>query len=54
MQAKDLLKKMLTLNPDERISASEAYAHPWIQENFYVEHLVSTVKKLEKFTENDI
>ena len=25
----DLLKKMFTLNPDNRISASEAIKHPW-------------------------
>ena len=28
--AVDLMKKMLAKNPQERISASEALAHPWI------------------------
>jgi calcium-dependent protein kinase len=26
----DLLKKMLTKNPNERINAVDAYAHPWL------------------------
>ena len=26
----DLLKRLLTLDPDERISAAEALEHPWI------------------------
>ena len=28
--AKDLIKKLLTVNTSERISANDAYAHPWI------------------------
>lgn len=28
--AKDLIKKMLTFNQHERISAAEAYKHPWL------------------------
>lgn len=28
--AKDLLSKMLTYDPEERISAAEALQHPWI------------------------
>jgi len=35
---------MLKLNPDERLSATEAYAHPWIQENFNVEPLESKIQ----------
>lgn len=30
--AKDLIKKLLTFNPDDRISAEEALLHPWVQE----------------------
>jgi serine/threonine protein kinase len=29
--AKDLLKKLLTVDPDRRISAKEALKHPWIR-----------------------
>lgn len=28
--AKDLINKMLKYSPDERISAQEAYSHPWL------------------------
>lgn len=30
--AKDLIKKLLTYDPDQRISAEEALKHPWIVE----------------------
>lgn len=30
-KAKDLIKKLLTYDPDDRISAEEALQHPWIQ-----------------------
>lgn len=30
-EAKDLISKMLTYNPDERITAKEALKHPWFQ-----------------------
>lgn len=29
-QAKDLIDKMLTYDPQARISAAEAYKHPWL------------------------
>lgn len=29
-EAKDLINKMLTINPAKRISAAEALKHPWI------------------------
>lgn len=37
--AKDLIKKMLRYDPIDRISTSEAYAHPWIVSNVHVEPL---------------
>jgi len=30
-QAKDLISKMLEYNPQKRISAADAYMHPWLQ-----------------------
>ena len=30
--AKDLIKKLLTKNPKERLSAREALLHPWLAE----------------------
>lgn len=30
--AKDLIRKMLTYNPNERITAEEALHHPWLEE----------------------
>lgn len=32
-EAKDLIKKMLTLNPAKRFSAEQAYNDEWIQKN---------------------
>lgn len=29
----DLIKKLLTLNPKQRISTAEALRHPWMQDN---------------------
>ena len=29
--AKDLIKKMLTMNPSKRITALEALKHPWME-----------------------
>lgn len=33
IQAKDLIRRMLMYDPEERISALEAYNHPWISNN---------------------
>lgn len=37
--AKDLIKKMLKVNPDERITASEALRHDWISQGDFVPSL---------------
>lgn len=50
--AKDLIKKMLTLDPDSRITAVEALNHPWIKErDKYAgrKHLINTVEEMKKF-----
>jgi len=31
-EAKDLITKLLNRQADERLTAEEAYAHPWIQQ----------------------
>ena len=42
--AKDLMSLMLQIDPKNRISASEAYAHPWIINNINVEPLDDKIK----------
>ncbi|XP_029452268.1 calcium/calmodulin-dependent protein kinase type II subunit delta isoform X12 [Rhinatrema bivittatum] len=51
-EAKDLINKMLTINPAKRISASEALKHPWICQRSTVAsmmHRQETVDCLKKF-----
>lgn len=36
-EAIDLLKKMMTYDPDRRISAEDALRHPWITKKAYEE-----------------
>jgi len=43
--AKDLIRKMLAYEPKDRISATEAYAHPWILSNVNVEPLDDKMMK---------
>ncbi|GFS33815.1 hypothetical protein NPIL_295352 [Nephila pilipes] len=50
--AKDLLNKMLALNPKDRITVDEALNHPWINERELCApkvHLQETVDELTKF-----
>lgn len=37
-EAKDLIRKMIEVNPDFRIRASEALDHPWISSNIHLSH----------------
>jgi serine/threonine protein kinase len=30
LDAKDLISKLLTIDPNQRVSASEALLHPWV------------------------
>uniref|UniRef100_A0A3B3T633 calcium/calmodulin-dependent protein kinase n=1 Tax=Paramormyrops kingsleyae TaxID=1676925 RepID=A0A3B3T633_9TELE len=51
-EAKDLINKMLTINPVKRITASEALKHPWICQRSTVAsmmHRQETVECLKKF-----
>ncbi|XP_056265348.1 calcium/calmodulin-dependent protein kinase type II delta 2 chain isoform X2 [Pseudoliparis swirei] len=50
--AKDLINKMLTINPNKRITATEALKHPWICQRSTVAsmmHRQETVECLKKF-----
>lgn len=49
--AKDLITKMLAVNPDERMSASEALRHEWIAQGDFVPslHRRSTLVRLTAF-----
>uniref|UniRef100_A0A8V0YT86 calcium/calmodulin-dependent protein kinase n=1 Tax=Gallus gallus TaxID=9031 RepID=A0A8V0YT86_CHICK len=51
-EAKDLINKMLTINPSKRITAAEALKHPWISHRATVAscmHRQETVDCLKKF-----
>ncbi|XP_061607465.1 calcium/calmodulin-dependent protein kinase type II subunit alpha isoform X4 [Phyllopteryx taeniolatus] len=51
-EAKDLINKMLTINPAKRISAAEVLKHPWISHRSTVAscmHRQETVECLKKF-----
>uniref|UniRef100_A0A8D3DIP7 calcium/calmodulin-dependent protein kinase n=1 Tax=Scophthalmus maximus TaxID=52904 RepID=A0A8D3DIP7_SCOMX len=51
-EAKDLINKMLTINPAKRITAAEALKHPWISHRSTVAscmHRQETVECLKKF-----
>ncbi|KAG5845585.1 hypothetical protein ANANG_G00140840 [Anguilla anguilla] len=51
-EAKDLINKMLTINPVKRITATEALKHPWICQRSTVAsmmHRQETVECLKKF-----
>ncbi|RXN28469.1 calcium calmodulin-dependent kinase type II subunit alpha isoform X1 [Labeo rohita] len=51
-EAKDLINKMLTINPSKRITAAEALKHPWISHRSTVAscmHRQETVECLKKF-----
>ena len=40
-ECRDLIKKMLTVDPNKRLSAAEAHSHPW----FKLEHIIDPMKK---------
>ncbi|XP_052107062.1 peripheral plasma membrane protein CASK-like isoform X16 [Mytilus californianus] len=49
--AKDLLSKLLDVNPNDRITIEEALQHPWIKDRSRIPkvHLQETVEELKKF-----
>lgn len=44
-EAKDLVAKLLTYNPEQRISAFEALKHPWITKFAATDKIDKTVTK---------
>ena len=51
---KDLIKKMLTIDPKERISCVDALQHPWIRQKVHIElsplHMNEAMSNLQQFT----
>jgi len=47
-EAKDLIRKLLTVNPAERLTADQALAHPWLHSQD-AGNLQSTLDELRKF-----
>lgn len=50
--AKDLVNRMLTVDPSERITVQEALNHPWIKEREKYapkRHLSETIDELRKY-----
>lgn len=47
-EAKDLINKMLTINPAKRVTASDALKHPWICVGVFYTHTI-TLAKFYKF-----
>lgn len=57
-QAKDLVSKLLTYDPDKRISALNALNHPWIQQTASIDRVSkqiteNTLKNLQNFRVSD-
>ncbi|KAL3848158.1 hypothetical protein ACJMK2_019035 [Sinanodonta woodiana] len=51
VEAKDLVRKMLEVDPDRRITIEQALVHPWIKDKGKIsrQHLGETVEELIKF-----
>jgi len=51
-EAKDLISKMLTVNPDARLSAAELLHHPWLhkpEDQLSAKSLAGTLSELKRF-----
>lgn len=44
-EAKDLVSRLLTFNPEDRISAFDALKHPWIVKNADTEKVDKAITK---------
>mmetsp|Transcript_16048 Transcript_16048/g.17955 ORF Transcript_16048/g.17955 Transcript_16048/m.17955 type:complete len:502 (-) Transcript_16048:65-1570(-) len=57
-EAKDIIRKLLTYDPEERISASEALHHPWIEKYVHAEAMPDinsvVVPQLKAFRNNAV
>jgi serine/threonine protein kinase len=47
--AKDLIRKLLVVNPNKRFTAKQALDHPWIKDINANVHLSTTLEQLKKF-----
>ena len=47
--AKDLVRKMLSLDPTRRIKCDDILQHPWIAANHMTQNLPETIKRLGTF-----
>lgn len=59
VDAKDLVKQLLTYNPANRVSALEAYNHPWIKkmatgDRVSREVAIKTLQNLQNFRVSDL
>ena len=48
-EAKDLIRKLLVVNPRERLTAEQALAHPWMRSTAAGANLQGTLDELRKF-----
>jgi serine/threonine protein kinase len=46
--AKDLIRRLVTVNPDERYSIPQALAHPWLQDAAMRERVDSLLCEVEE------
>ena len=48
-EAKDLIRKLIELDPKKRLTAEKAMEHKWITVKSSTAHLPSTLEELKKF-----
>ncbi|CAK81686.1 unnamed protein product (macronuclear) [Paramecium tetraurelia] len=53
-EAKKFVKKLMTYNPDKRISAEEAYLDPWLQEHINNTIDSKALNSLQKFDQSNV
>ncbi|KAL3273733.1 hypothetical protein HHI36_015162 [Cryptolaemus montrouzieri] len=51
--AKDLIRKMLVVNPEKRLTIEKVLQHPWIAQDTRMQYRVSQMMKLENKSKDD-